>query len=117
MEGDSLNYDVKWERSDSFHDVMGKYRLHLENSHPCMKCHNIFDGYFSSTIDLRYRKRNFDVGTPYHFDETKILQMDRSELWSNTKKNKKFSSNCLDAVYKELATTYIVLIYTSTLKM
>ena len=39
MEGGSLSYDVSREQSESFLNVMSKYKRHLENSHPCMDCH------------------------------------------------------------------------------
>ena len=73
VEGGSQIYVVKLERSESFFDVMNKYSLLLENSRPCMKFHNVFDGYSSSTKDLCHRQGNPVAGTPLHFDETTVF--------------------------------------------
>ena len=82
--------DAKLDRRESFLDVLNKFRPHLENSHPCMKWHNVFDRYPLSTKDLCHHPWNPAVGTPLHFAETTILLMDRFELLSNTKNKEIF---------------------------
>ena len=41
MEDSSLIYDVNREQSLTFLDVMSKYKLHLENTNPSIKCQMI----------------------------------------------------------------------------